>query len=189
MGEAFPGWSYTYPSGSVKGTTITGSQPGQKIANALEELQEKVVAAVVSETVGLEAKITGNTLYLNWGRSTIGASGEDLNKFCFGLEIVGVSATIKAGEVDWGTVLHAVSEQTFLLTADYQYIGIESDLSSAVLLGPSTNIALFRSDAMKKRTWLYQFRYTAATEDNEASATLHRIGKPLGNWQIGSEFA
>lgn len=65
---AFPGWNNTYPPRAVNGNqTITAAKPGAAISKAIDELQEKSVAAVVSESVGLEAKISGNTLYLSGG--------------------------------------------------------------------------------------------------------------------------
>lgn len=70
--SAFRGWNNTYPPRVVNGQqTISGARPGVAIAKAIEEIQDKTVAAVVTETIGLEAKISGNTLYLSGQPGTI----------------------------------------------------------------------------------------------------------------------
>jgi len=61
-------WVHTYREGEVPpGGTITGTRPGHKIAQAITEIQDKVVKAVELETTdGIEgsAEIVNNTLLL-----------------------------------------------------------------------------------------------------------------------------
>lgn len=62
---AFDGWKKTYPRTRLAGTPIISiDKPGAAIAEALGEIQERAVAAVVPETSNVTAKISGNTLYL-----------------------------------------------------------------------------------------------------------------------------
>lgn len=116
-------------------------------------------------------------------------SGLDLSKFAFGLSVSGSTITVKSGEVQWGLAVHSVAEQTFTISADYSYVGLEFDNAAAAFIGPSTSISSFRSDASKVRLWLYQVRYTAPTPPATSGAVaLHRIGH-VGNILLPGNFA
>ena len=66
MSNPFPGWRFPYPARTVTGRqVISVDKPGQQIGKTLEELQEKVVAAAVSENDNATVKIKGNTLYID----------------------------------------------------------------------------------------------------------------------------
>ena len=112
------------------------------------------------------------------------------SKLCFGFAIDGPFVTIKAGEIKWGiNPAIEIVDTTFEITEDYQYIGAEATFTSGNLIGPSTNIALFRPEALVAREWFFQFRFTPGVKDVPGKARFHRVGKPVGNWTIGGEFA
>jgi len=151
-------------------------------AGRLERLERMVLGmhGVGSTFVGL---------YPN-GIAVGGGAGLDLSKFCFGLSISGATATITAGEVQWGTSIFGIGTTSIAISEDLQYIGIEATYETAVLIGPDSNLATFRSTPDTIRTWLYQFNWKASsTPGVAASVSLRRIGKPPGNWVIGSEFS
>ncbi len=180
---AFTGWRHPYPARTVTGRqVISVDRPGKQIADAIEELQERAICAVVSENDNAEAKISGNTLFIDVhpGGSP---SPMDFGVFCFGFTISGANVTIRAGEITWGLATHVVGETTVTITQDYQYVGLWATYEEAGIIDPSTNLSFFRSEKTIKRTWLYQFRLIGGV------ASRLRIGKPLGNWDIGSEFS
>lgn len=114
----------------------------------------------------------------------------DYSRFCFGYKIKGDVVTITAGEVQWGTSIFGIGQTDLTITEDFQYIGIEATFDSAVLIGPDSNLSAFRSTPDVIRTWLYQFNWTPPSASGaSASSSIRRIGKPLGNWIIGSEFS
>lgn len=118
-----------------------------------------------------------------------GGGGGDYSKFCFGFTVDGAVVTIIGGEITWGKTVFTIASDVITITADGQYIGLECSYDGGAIIGPSTDIDTFRSDDMTKRIWLYRFDYIPDHDDIPASASLALIGKPLGNWDIGSEFA
>jgi hypothetical protein len=104
-------------------------------------------------------------------------------KLCFGFRISGATVTIMAGEVIWGLEEIVVAETSPITIAyDYSYIGVETDGSTASIIGPSTSRAVFRSDSAKRRKWLWQFRLVSG------AVSMIRIGH-MGNWEINGSFA
>ena len=118
------------------------------------------------------------------------STGISFAKFCFGFTISGATVTIKAGEVQWGTSVFGIGQTDIAIAEDLQYIGIEATYDSAVLIGPDSNLATFRSTADIIRTWLYQFNWTAPSKpEGTPTVSLLRVGKTPGNWIISSEFS
>lgn len=117
------------------------------------------------------------------------AIGFDYSKFGFGFKISGSIVTIKRGEITWGEITFTIEDTDIEITADQQYIGLECAYDSAAIIGPSTDLATFRSGGGIKRTWLYRFAFHPGSNGNPASATLAAVGKPIGNWDIGSDFS
>ena len=119
-----------------------------------------------------------------------GGSGPDYSPFCFGFKIVGETVTVTAGEVQWGESVFGIGTTDLPITSDLLYIGLEATYDGAILIGPDSNLSAFRSTADVKRTWLYQFNWVPGESSSESpTVTLRRIGKPLGNWIIDSEFS
>lgn len=115
-----------------------------------------------------------------------GSGLADASMYSFGFSISENIVTIKAGEITWGKLVFQIEDTEIEITADKQYIGLECSYNSASVIGPSTDLTTFRSDDAAKRVWLYQFNFVSG---DPGSASLAKVGKPVGNWEIGSEFA
>jgi hypothetical protein len=83
----------------------------------------------------------------------------------------------------------SIEETEIEITETLQMIGLQCTFSEASVIGPSTDLETFRSDMTTKRVWLYRFTFKAGTNGNPGRASLDVVGKPPGNWEIGSEFA
>ena len=116
------------------------------------------------------------------GKIVISAAGLDLSKFGFGLSISGKKVSIMEGEIHIGITVITLNEWQCTIEEDYSYIGIQYDLTNGSHVGPSANVALFRSETGMIRLWLYQFRLI-----NDV-ASLHRIGH-IGNIESPGNFA
>lgn len=166
----------------VIGETWKGRGSAAPLAKGLNN-----VARVINNPEG----VGGIYAYVRNGRLVIEnrSRGIDLSIFCFGLTISGPTATIKAGEITWGTADFQIEDTEVEITSDLQMIGLQCSHTEAQIIGPSTDLATFRSTDTIKRCWLYKFGFTAGTEGRPGKARLLTIGKPVGNWDIGSEFA
>lgn len=154
-------------------------------ANQVPMAHHNTIATLLNGAtiIGGEITLNPNGMVINPFASRGGGGAADLSTYCFGLTLEDDAATILAGEVLWGASVFSVGEASMQITDDYQYVGLEATFTGAALIGPSTNLDMFRSDATTVRCWLYQFRLI------DGLASLHRIGKPPGNWFVGSEFA
>lgn len=97
-------------------------------------------------------------------------------------EMYGATVTIAAGEFEIGAATPlATAKQTFTITADAQYIGLQYDPSTASLslISPTTSKPV-SADGMF-RTWLYFFEFSSST----ATYVKHNL---TGGWH-GALFA
>lgn len=117
----------------------------------------------------------------------------DYSRFSFGFVISGETVTIKSGEVTWGESVFGIGDTDFSVSEDLSYIGIQVDYSGAQLISPTTDVNECRTSGGVKRTWLFRFNWIPPAEGSPEGSTgtvmLNRIGKPLGNWDLGAEYA
>jgi hypothetical protein len=164
-------------SARVIKTNWKGSGAGKPLAEAMRTLGTTFQNARMEDGSCLQ-KRAGLIIPMATGGSSFPWS-----KLCFGYTLSGATVTIMAGEVQWGLVEIIVAETgPITLTLDYSYIGVETNGSTASIIGPSTARADFRTDSTYRRTWLYQFRLSGGR------ASLYRIGH-MGNWDINGSFA
>lgn len=157
-------------------------RPGRQPSASRMEMTDRLARGVVG--VG-----STRVSYRNGKIMIQGGSSLDLSKFCFGFTISGPVVTIKWGEITWGQLAFVLADQDIEITADKQYVGLECTYDAAAIIGPSTDVATFRSDDTCKRIWLYRFAFTPGTDGAAGRASLDAVGKPIGNWDIGSEFS
>jgi hypothetical protein len=155
--------------------TWKGNGSAAPMAKAMRDL-----GGVVNNVRG----INGIRAFIRAGRLVIDGPPQslDLSKFGFGLSISEKKVSIMEGEIHVGISVITLNEWQCTIEEDYSYIGIEYDLTNGSHVGPSTNIALFRSEVGMIRLWLYQFRLI------DDVVSINKIGH-IGNIESPGNFA
>lgn len=134
--------------------TWKGSGSAEPLARGLRAL-----GGVINNPQG----VNGINAYVRGGRLVIEGtgSGMDFSQFTFGFSIKKDVVTIKAGDWPFGETEVEMQDTDVTITADLQYVGLEVDTvaKTIVVIGPSTNKAVFSSNSPKFRVWLHQFRF------------------------------